>query len=186
MEFLYLTFFYPRNGDFNMEKIIIRKLKHEDILPLRQGFLDRDWDDRLQLLERYLRDQAAGTRQVFVAELDGAPVGYVTLLPCSEFGPFAGRHLPYISDFNVFEKCQGRGIGSALLDAAEASAAEQADTVTLGVGLHSGYGAAQRLYVRRGYVPDGSGVWFENRPAKPYSPCFNGDDLILYLSKSLK
>lgn len=33
-------------------------------------------------------------------------------------------------------------------------AAETSDTVCLGVGLHSGYGAAQRMYVLRGYVPD--------------------------------
>lgn len=32
-------------------------------------------------------------------------------------------------------------------------AAETSDTVCLGVGLHSGYGAAQRMY-----VPDGSVV----------------------------
>ncbi len=43
----------------------------------------------------------------------------------------------------------------------EALAAETSDTVCLGVGLHSGYGAAQRMYVLRGYVPDGSGVWYE-------------------------
>ena len=29
------------------------------------------------------------------------------------------------------------------------------------MGLHSGYGPAQRLYARRGYVPDGSGVVIE-------------------------
>jgi len=35
----------------------------------------------------------------------------------------------------------------------EELAAETSDTVCLGVGLHSGYGAAQRMY-----VPDGSVV----------------------------
>ena len=52
----------------------------------------------------------------------------------------------------------GRGVGSALMDAVEALAAVTSDTVCLGVGLHSGYGAAQRMYVLRGYVPDGSVV----------------------------
>ena len=37
----------------------------------------------------------------------------------------------------------------------------------LGVGLHPGYGAAQRLYIKQGYVPDGSGVWFQNKQLKP-------------------
>ena len=34
-------------------------------------------------------------------------------------------------------------------------AGKYADIVYLGVGLHSGYGSAQRMYVKRGYVPDG-------------------------------
>jgi hypothetical protein len=38
------------------------------------------------------------------------------------------------------------------MDAAERIAREQADTVCLEVGLHSGYGSAQRMYVKRGYV----------------------------------
>lgn len=31
--------------------------------------------------------------------------------------------------------------------------------VCIGVGLHAGYGSAQRMYVKRGYIPDGTGVW---------------------------
>lgn len=54
-----------------------------------------------------------------------------------------------------------------------------------GVGLHSGYGAAQRMYVLRGYVPDGSGVWYEGRVWDQYAPCVNDDELNLFLSKKL-
>ena len=68
---------------------------------------------------------------------------------------------------------------------AETIAAGYADTVYLGVGLHSGYGAAQRMYVKRGYIPDGSGVWYRDRVCEPYTPCENDDDLVLYLSKRL-
>lgn len=85
----------------------------------------------------------------------------------------------------MLEKYQKHGIGSALLDAAEKAAQAFSPTVTLGVGLHAGYGAAQRLYVKRGYIPDGSGVWYEGKPAVPYGPCINGDGLVLYFSKSL-
>ena len=67
----------------------------------------------------------------------------------------------------------------------EALAAETSDTVCLGVGLHSGYGAAQRMYVLRGYVPDGSGVWYEGRVWDQYAPCVNDDELNLFLSKKL-
>lgn len=71
------------------------------------------------------------------------------------------------------------------MDAAEKIASEYADTVYLGVGLHSGYGSAQRMYVKRGYLPDGSGVWYRDSVCPPYGECRNDDDLVLYLSKKL-
>lgn len=92
---------------------------------------------------------------------------------------------PEIVDFAVLEGFRGRGAGTMLMDAAETVAARYADTVYLGVGLHSGYGAAQQMYIRRGYVPDGSGVWYGNQTCPPYAPCRNDDDLVLYLFKRL-
>ena len=75
---------------------------------------------------------------------------------------------------------------AALMDTAERIASLYADTVYLGVGLHSGYGSAQRMYVKRGYVPDGSGVWYGDAVCPPYSDCCNDDSLVLFLSKKLK
>ena len=105
------------------------------------------------------------------------------LYPDAGVGPFAFKKVPVISDFVVFKKYQCRGIGNKILDAAENKAAESCDKVHLAVGLHSGYGAAQRIYVRRGYVPDGSGVWFNDKPCVPYSVCKNDDSLVLYMVK---
>ncbi|MBO6405196.1 GNAT family N-acetyltransferase, partial [Enterococcus faecalis] len=34
-------------------------------------------------------------------------------------------------------------------------------------------------------VPDGSGVWFQNKQLKPNDRCVNDDALVLYLSKKL-
>ena len=42
------------------------------------------------------------------------------------------------------------------------------------------------MYAKRGYIPDGSGVWYRNRVCEPYTSCENDDDLILYLSKKLR
>lgn len=73
----------------------------------------------------------------------------------------------------LLEIYRRRGIGSKLMDVAEEIAAKYSDTAYLGVGLHSGYGSAQRMYVKRGYIPDGSGV------CEPYSQCCNDDELNL-------
>ena len=120
-----------------------------------------------------------------VAESSCKPVGYINIYPDSMQGAFGGKVYPEIVDFGVLEKYRKRGIGSALMDAAEKIAATYADIVYLGVGLHSGYGNAQRMYVKRGYIPDGSGVWYQNQICKPYEACTNDDDMVLYLSKKL-
>lgn len=70
--------------------------------------------------------------------------------------------------------------------AAGAVAAERSGLVYLAVGLHKFYGPAQRLYARRGYVPDGSGVWYGDKPCEPYEAYRNDDELNLYLIKNLR
>lgn len=65
-------------------------------------------------------------------------------------GAYLGKGLPEIVDFGVFQKCRRHGIGTKLMDTAEKIAGRYEDTVCLGVGLHQGYGSAQRMYVKRG------------------------------------
>ena len=71
------------------------------------------------------------------------------------------------------------------MDVAELVAGGYSDRVCLGVGLHSGYGSAQRMYVKRGYLPDGSGVWYRDEICPQGADCRNDDDLVLHLSKAL-
>lgn len=133
----------------------------------------------------YYDEQENGTRKLFVAEVDGNVAGYATLLPHDTSGPFKDKNIPVIVDFNVLEKYQKNGIGTAIMDAIENHVKEYSSTICLGVGLHYGYGSAQRMYVKRGYIPDGSGVWFNGECLEQYEPCINDDELILYLSKQL-
>ena len=140
-------------------------------------------EDKLRMRMEHCR---AGMCVSVVGEIDGKAAGYIFVYPASKWGAFGGRGLPEIVDFAVLEKFRRHGVGSALMDEAERIAGEYADTVYLGVGLHAGFGAAQRMYVKRGYVPDGSGVWYRDRVCEPYSPCENDDDLVLYLSKKLR
>ena len=132
-----------------------------------------------------LRDAAAGRCIALCASLAGAPVGYINLY-FKAFPPYAKTDWPEIVDFGVLEKHRRSGIGTALMDAAEALAAARSDTVCIGVGLHSGYGSAQRMYVKRGYIPDGAGVWYRGEALAPYAACVNDDDLNLYFTKKLR
>jgi GNAT superfamily N-acetyltransferase len=166
--------------------LTIRDMRETDAAIIHAENLSRGWHSDIAVYEGYFARQDSGNLQVFVAELGGDFAGYTTLRPEALAGPFAGKGIPEVSDFNVFTKYRRKGIGSRILDVAEGEAAKLSDTVSLGVGLHSGYGAAQRLYVKRGYIPDGSGCWYKDKPLEQYAECVNDDDLVLYLSKRLK
>lgn len=163
----------------------IRNMIKSDIESLSHGFMNQGWPGREEILTRYFLDQESGEREVLVAEIDGAVAGYVTILPFAKHGPFAEVY-PELSDFNVFEPFRNQGIGNQLLEEAEKRVKFVSSKVTLGVGLHSGYGPAQRLYSRRGYIPDGSGVWYRNQPLEMNATSQNNDDLVLYLVKELE
>ena len=162
----------------------IRKMQESDIKDLSRGFISQGWPSREEILTRYFKEQESGEREVLVAEVEGAVAGYITILPDAKQGPFAGM-APELSDFNVFEPFQNQGIGNLLLEEAEKRVRLISDKVTLGVGLHSGYGPAQRLYIKRGYIPDGTGVWYQNHQPAMNAMCEDIGDLVLYLSKNL-
>ena len=163
----------------------IRKMQESDIQELSRGFISQGWPSREEILTRYFKEQESGEREVLVAEVEGALAGYITILSCAKQGPFAEIY-PELSDFNVFEPFQNQGIGNLLLEEAEKRVRLISDKVTLGVGLHSGYGPAQRLYIKRGYIPDGTGVWYRNQPLEMNATIQNNDDLVLYLSKEFE
>jgi len=162
----------------------IRKMQESDIKELSRGFISQGWPSREEILTRYFKEQESGEREVLVAEVEGALAGYITILSCAKQGPFAEIY-PELSDFNVFEPFQNQGIGNLLLEEAEKRVRLISDKVTLGVGLHSGYGPAQRLYIKRGYIPDGTGVWYQNHQPAMNAVCEDIGELVLYLSKNL-
>ena len=162
----------------------IRKMQEFDIKDLSRGFISQGWPSREEILTRYFKEQESGEREVLVAEVEGALAGYITILSCAKQGPFAEIY-PELSDFNVFEPFQNQGIGNLLLEEAEKQVRLISDKVTLGVGLHSGYGPAQRLYIKRGYIPDGTGVWYQNHQPAMNAVCEDIGELVLYLSKNL-
>ncbi len=166
--------------------VLIRDLRESDAQVITDEEIAQGWEASIDKYLLRLRDQAEGRSVSLAAEYQGNIAGYINIYPDSKWGAFANQGLPEIVDFGVLEKYRRHGIGSRLMDAAEQIASNYADTVYLGVGLHSGYGSAQRMYVRRGYLPDGSGVWFQDRVCEPYASCCNDDDLNLYFSKKLR
>jgi GNAT superfamily N-acetyltransferase len=161
----------------------IRALRDDDPEVISAALTALGWDKPLRKYEKYLADQRAGLRNVLVATVDDEYAGYVTVWWESPYEPFNG--IPEIQDFNVLPKFRRRGIGTGLMDAAEALVAERSDVVGLGVGLYADYGTAQRMYVCRGYVPDGRGLLYNLRQVPPGEMVRNDDDAVLMFTKSL-
>lgn len=171
---------------FSKKPLVIRNMEYKDAQIITDGEIEQGWDASIEKYQKRLEDQKAGKAISLVAEHCDKPVGYINVYPNSMWGAFGRKGYPEIVDFGVLEKYRRQGIGTVLMDVAEEIAIKYANIVYLGVGLHSGYGSAQRMYIKRGYLPDGSGVWYRDKICKPYDECKNDDDLVLYLSKNLK
>ena len=184
-------------------RIRLRPLAPSDPPVFAAAFDRIGWHKPAELYEHYLRLQSQGRRAVFVACVDGAVVtpdavnysvgglsggtfaGYVTLNWRPTYPPLAEAGLPEIADLNVLPDYRRRGIATALLDAAEQMAAERFEEIGIGVGLHPGYNAAQRLYAMRGYIPDGLGVTYREWPVTEGEVVPFDDDLVLHWTKRL-
>lgn len=165
--------------------ILIRDMLSSDPGIITAEEITQGWNVTEDKYQLRFSDATGGKSVALVSEYGGNVAGYINLYWNASGGAFANQNIPEIVDFGVLEKYRNHGIGRALMDVAEGLAAQRSDRVYLGVGLHSGYGAAQRIYVKRGYIPDGSGVWYQDRVCEPYSQCTNDDDLVLYFTKKL-
>lgn len=134
---------------------------------------------------RYLNEQAAGRRAVFVAYVGGRFAGYATVVWASEYPFFREAGIPEINDLNVLPDCRRQGVGSGLMDAAERVIAKCSLTSGIGVGLYADYAAAQRMYLRRGYLPDGRGLVYRNTVVGPGATVRVDDDLVIMMTRRL-
>ena len=165
--------------------LTIRRLREDDPLVISQAFDDVGSVKPVEQYVRYVEEQRNGSRDCWVAHVDGDFAGYVTLVWEPKYPGIAGSGIPEIQDLNVLPAFRRRGIATHLLDRAEEKARTRSNVVGIGVGLHPGYNAAQRLYVKRGYVPDGLGVTYKDRYVVEGEHVPFDDDLVLHFTKEL-
>lgn len=167
-------------------KPIIRLLESQDISEIAEAFQQLGWNKPASQYERYLMEQAEKIRDVYVAFVQEEFAGYLTIRWSSSYEPFRKENIPEIVDFNVLPKFRRQGIGTQLMNKAESEIAKVSPTAGLGVGMDPDYGAAQRLYVLRGYVPDGRGLHHKGHSINFGEDITVDDSLALYLTKMLK
>jgi len=172
---------------YNVNNISIRDMMDSDPEIITHEEYLQGWTH--QKVEKYLQrlqDVKDGKCIALVAEYKGNVAGYLNIYPNSEGGAFGGKGLPELVDFGVLKKYRKQGIGNTLMQVAENIARKYSKIVYLGVGLHRDYGEAQRLYIKRGFVPDGSGLWWKGKQLEPYAEMENDDEAAIYMSKELR
>jgi GNAT superfamily N-acetyltransferase len=134
----------------------------------------------------YLADHAEPAGVGLVAAYGHDVAGYVAIVWESNYAGFRRRGVPLVHQLIVAEPFRRQGVATLLMDAAEQLARER-NIATLGitVGLFDEYGPAQRLYGRRGYIPDGRGACQDQRPLSKGMQVTVDDDLIMWLTKDL-
>jgi len=147
--------------------ISIRPATEADIEALYRVAEDMGAANERKYFERCLAEQQEKKRVVLVAEEAGRLVGYVQLIWTPIYSTFRRLGIPEIQDLNVIPDMRGQGIGTQLVEACEALVRQAGKAeVGISVGLCQSYGAAQRLYVKKGYIPDGAGVCYDDVPMR--------------------
>ena len=166
-------------------QLVIRLLQPTDVPEITAAFQLLGWDKPARQYERYVNEQARKLRDVHVAFVDEKFAGYLTICWTSTYRPFREANIPEIVDFNVLPQFRRQHIGTALMDKAETEIAKVSASAGIGVGLTPDYGAAQRMYAQRGYLPDGRGI-YKGHHIQHGEQVTVDDDLALFFTKVLK
>lgn len=166
--------------------IHIKDFNKSDISLIVNCFAEHQWHKPETTVHAYLSEQTLGKRKVWLAFDNENFAGYVTLKWQSDYASFSEQNIPEIMDLNVLPPYRKKGIATRLLDLAEIHAMQRNERVGLGVGLYPDYGTAQKLYINRGYKPDGLGVTYRYQRIIPGNYVCLDDDLILWFTKILK
>jgi GNAT superfamily N-acetyltransferase len=164
----------------------IRELNRGDLPSIVAASGGAAWNGGLKKWNQRLAEHEAGQRTVLLALDQPGILAYGSILWSSPYQPFRELEIPEIQDLVVHERYRRQGIGSRMIAALEQLARKRGCLqIGLGVGLYPDYGAAQRLYVNLGYVPDGRGATYNYAPAPGGSTFRIDDDLLIWLVKSL-
>lgn len=123
---------------------------------------------------------------ILIASWNDEDTGFCILNWSPRYSLYKKLDIPEIQDLNVVPKARRNGIATALIEYCEAlTKKSRKDSIGISVGLTKDYGAAQILYIRMGYVPDGYGVTYDREGVEPYRSYPLDDNLSLMMIKPL-
>lgn len=140
------------------EDIIVREMNEEDAEKLDK-LLEKPAGIQ-SIYKSYLEETCSGRCQYIVIYKEGQIAGYAKIDWKSSYEDFEEEGIPEVKEVIIFEGFRKKGLGSHLMNMVESKVKKHSNYCAVGVGLAEPYESAQRLFARRGYEPDGKGVFY--------------------------
>ena len=169
-----------------MNAIVIHRATQENLPELRAIADGMKSAKIVDYFEIGLERQALGKGYTLILRYEDQPAGYCLLNWEPKYGFYRKLGIPEIQDLNILPNFRRKGLATTLITHCEKLALDKGVTqMGISFGLDASYGAAQRLYVKLGYVPDGNGVTYDRAAvnAGDFRPV--DDDLCLMMVKDL-
>lgn len=148
---------------FSIKNTAIRQAEEADLLLLEDIASKMGTRHEAGYFERCLSEQKAGNRLIFLAQMQGKALAYAQLNWKPVYAGFSRFGIPEIQDLNVVPDARRQGLGAFLIDYCEGMARKAGKAeIGISVSVSPRFGAAQRLYMKRGYVPDGAGAAYDD------------------------
>lgn len=169
------------------QSIILRAYQPNDSNHFWRMISDFRFDLEREYYERCIERHNFGELMIVLYLENGRAIGFALLNWQPKYSLFKRLGIPEIQDLNVLSSYRRQGIGRQIIHFCENLATEKGhDTMGIGVGLDSTFGAAQRLYISMKYIPDGNGVCYDRMQVSKgeFKPI--DENLSLMMTKTLK
>ena len=166
-------------------QLTFRVVQPEEITAVKQEVRLVFFSGDEATIEDNFQDHENGESTTILGYEAGRLVGIVTVRWHSRYPPFRRQQIPLIQNIEIRYEDRGRGLGGLMLERTEQEIARRSPLAGICVGIMASYGPAQRLYVKRGYVPDGRSVCHPDEPIQEGEVVTIGHDLLLWLVKDV-
>lgn len=163
--------------------IILRDMEEADCEKIKEAFAPESYGATTQLYTSYFEASRLKEGSAIVACLEGKIVGYAVIRWQSQYEHFEEQAIPEIKVVHVLKAYRNKGIATRLMDELEYRAKKHSAYCSVGVGLAEDFEDAQKLYEKRGYKPDGNGIFYIDESV--YSQIEVDDNQGLMLVKDL-
>ena len=166
--------------------VTVRRAAWEDADWMQSSFdTNMGWPKSVGYFQTCCQLQGQGELVLLVAVDGKRYVGHVKVVWSPGYPYYRDNGIPEIQDLNVLPTDRRRGVATMLVQTAEDLIRKRSPVAGIGVGLYADYGPAQRMYIQRGYVPDGKGMTYKDAYVTPGASVPVDDDLVLFFVKKL-